>query len=232
MKRALALALLAAAIVAMPAAADRGEQLYGAYCIRCHGGNGSGLPGQGPPLQGAGAQAADFYLRTGYMPLRKPSLQPRRTRLRFSDAEISALVGYVASLGGGPAVPKPHPERGDLGEGMRLFTERCAGCHQVAGVGGIVTGARVPSLGDATAVQVAEAVRIGPYVMPRFSRRAISDSELDSIVRYVLASQAPEDRGGWGIGHLGPVPEGLVAWLLAGGVLIGVALLIGGRARE
>ena len=27
----------------------------------------------------------------------------------------------------------------------------------------------------------------------------------------------PDDRGGWAIGHLGPVPEGLVTWLIGGG---------------
>ena len=73
-----------------------------------------------------------------------------------------------------------------------------------------------PPLGDATAVQVAEAVRIGPYVMPRFSQRQLSDRELDSIIAYVQYAQHPDDRGGLSLGHLGPVPEGLVAWLVAG----------------
>jgi ubiquinol-cytochrome c reductase cytochrome c subunit len=63
--------------------------------------------------------------------------------------------------------------------------------------------------------------------MPRFSERQISPRELDSLVRYVLYARDPDDRGGWGLGHLGPVPEGIVVWLFAGAALLVVARLIG-----
>ena len=224
-------------------AREHGYQLYAANCVSCHGAGGSGIitpgrsrgagdiAGSGPPLRGVGALAADFYLRTGLMPLQHAGDQPRRSRVLFSDREIRALVAYVASLGGGPAIPRPHPGRGSLSEGMRLFTEHCAGCHQIVAEGGTVTGAVAPPLGDATVTQIAEAVRIGPYLMPRFPRSQISDRQLDSIIAYVERSKHPVDRGGWGIGHLGPVPEGLVAWLLAGGVLVAVSSLIGRRLR-
>ena len=39
-----------------------------------------------------------------------------------------------------------------------------------------------------------------------------------------------EDPGGQRIGHLGPIPEGLVAWLVGIGGLIGVTLWIGAKA--
>src|SRR5581483_10519490 len=149
-KRLLVLPLLVAALGAAPAASapPDGKALYGRYCVACHGANGSGvaparkigagpLRGQeqqkatAPSLRGVGALAADFYLRTGYMPLDQVGEQPRRRRVLLSDAEIRALVGYVASLGNGPAVPRPHPERGDVAEGLHLFTDHCAGCHQV-----------------------------------------------------------------------------------------------------
>jgi quinol---cytochrome-c reductase cytochrome c subunit len=150
----------------------------------------------------------------------------------FSDHQIRALVAYVASLGHGPAIPKPHPERGNLSDGLKAFTEYCAGCHQVVAEGGIVTGARVPPLEDATPVQIAEAVRIGPYLMPRFSKRQISDAELDSIIRYVQYAKHPRDEGGWAIGHLGPFPEGMVTWLIGGTLLVGLCVLIGRRVRQ
>lgn len=240
---AVALAVTATASAASPQLVERGRQLYERGCASCHGPGGEGntalgpargalgLAGRGPSLLGVGAQAADFYLRTGYMPLRKANRQPRRHRPAYGEHQIRALVAYVASLGGGPPVPRPHPERGDLSVGYRLFRESCAGCHQIVGAGGIVTGAVAPSLRHATATQVAEAVRIGPYLMPRFSRRAISDRELDSIVRYVEEAKRPDNRGGWSLGRVGPVAEGLVAWLVAGAALVGVAVLIGGRAR-
>jgi ubiquinol-cytochrome c reductase cytochrome c subunit len=112
---------------------------------------------------------------------------------------------------------------------MQLFTQNCAGCHQVAAQGGLVVGGTAANLDRATPTQIAEAVRIGPYLMPRFTEKQLSNRQLDSIIRYVQLAQHPDDRGGWGISHLGPIPEGLVAWLLAGSVLVGVALVIGGR---
>jgi ubiquinol-cytochrome c reductase cytochrome c subunit len=220
---------------------EHGLQLYAGNCASCHGSNGVGVTKRrtvegssslqelGPSLRGVGALAADFYLRTGYMPLHQVGQQPRRSRVLFSERELDALIVYVASLGKGPPVPTPHPERGNLSEGLRLFTEHCAGCHQVAAEGGYVTGAVAPPLENATPVQIAEAVRIGPYVMPQFSKQVITDGQLDSIIAYVQKAKHPEDRGGWSLGHLGPVPEGMVAWLLAGSVLVATCLVIGRR---
>ena len=94
-----------------------GADLYAANCLRCHGTNGEGTPSSGPSLRGVGAQAADFYLRTGYMPLAAPGDQPHRADVQLSPREIVALEAYVASLGHGPPVPKPHPERGRLCRG-------------------------------------------------------------------------------------------------------------------
>jgi ubiquinol-cytochrome c reductase cytochrome c subunit len=68
--------------------------------------------------------------------------------------------------------------------------------------------------------------------MPSFDERALDEQELDDVVRYVEYARAPEDPGGWALGHIGPIPEGAVAWLLAGGALVLVALLIGERARR
>jgi ubiquinol-cytochrome c reductase cytochrome c subunit len=226
-----------------------GYHLYGQFCLGCHGGNAAGRyqqpsnatgagPGRaqgqqggiGPSLQGVGALAADFYLRTGYMPLRQVGLQPHRQQVFFSEHQIKALVAYVASFGG-PSIPTPKPQLGNLSQGLALFTEHCAGCHQVIGQGGYVTGALPPALVEATPRQVAEAVRIGPYVMPKFSKRAISPRQLDSIVRYVEYTKDPARPGGWGLGFLGPVPEGLVTWFLAIPALIGLCLLLGRRLR-
>ena len=95
--------------------------------------------------------------------------------------------------------------------------------------GGYVTGAVPPALENATAVQIAEAVRIGPNVMPTFSRKQITPHELDSIVRYVEYAKHPDDSGGWAIGHLGPVPEGLVTFFIAAAALVFTCMVIGKR---
>jgi ubiquinol-cytochrome c reductase cytochrome c subunit len=220
-----------------------GYQLYAGNCSSCHGTAGKGVkptrgpagPGDirvgGPSLAGVGARAADFYLRTGYMPLGNIDAQPRRGHVLFTPRELDALIAYVAALGSGPPVPRPRPDLGSVGEGLSLFTEHCAGCHQVVARGGYLTGGVAPPLAQATPTQVAEAVRIGPYLMPRFSTRAISNHQLDSIAAYVEYAKHPKDPGGWSIGRLGPIPEGIVAWLVAGTALVACCVAIGRRAR-
>jgi ubiquinol-cytochrome c reductase cytochrome c subunit len=209
----------------------QGHSLFVSSCAACHGMSAQGIDGRAPSLHGVGALAADFYLQTGRMPLPSPRAQPIRTKPAFAQSQIRALVAYVASFGG-PAIPVVHPSRGSLAEGQRLFSLSCAGCHTIQGQGGIVTGAVVPSLDQATPTQVAQAIRIGPYVMPRFGEGELSSGEIDSIARYVKSIQHPEDRGGWGIGRIGPIPEGMVAWLLAAAALLLIARLIGERMPD
>lgn len=221
-----------------------GEQLFAGNCSSCHGSMGQGIStphpntgvgdttGLGPDLRGVGALAPDFYLRTGRMPLGSPGEKPERHPPFFNDREIRGLTHYIASLKKGPPVPHPHPGGQSLSLGLHLFTDHCAGCHQVVGEGGYVTDTNVPVLDHATPREIAEAVRIGPYLMPRFSRKDISAHELNAIVAYVRHSRHPTDAGGLGIGHIGPVPEGMVAWAIAGFVLVGICALLGSRLRR
>ncbi len=93
-------------------------------------------------------------------------------------------------------------------------------------------GAKAPPLDRATPAQIAEAVRIGPYTMPSFTEKAISDEQLNAIVAYVQYAQHPRDEGGWGINHLGPFPEGMVTWLMAIVALIATCVVIGKRRSD
>jgi len=208
-----------------------GRALYEEGCTTCHGFDLRGVDGKGPSLRGVGERAADFYLRTGRMPLNAPGDQPLRNEPRYSGDELDALIAYVGSFGG-PGVPQVDPATGSVAEGQELFTANCSGCHAISGRGGVVVGAEAPELTDATPTQVAEAIRIGPHVMPAFGPEQLSDEQVASIARYVEeVVKTPEDRGGWGIGHIGPVPEGMVAWLLAAVALLLVARLIGERSE-
>ncbi len=220
------------ALALVPAAhAANGKALFDADCARCHGSLGRGLPDMGPSLTNAGALAADFYLSTGYMPLADPHVQPSRTRVLFTPAQLHALVGYVASLGHGPSIPTPHWQDASVGAGRQLFADNCAGCHQIMARGGVATGARIPPLQDATPRQVAEAVRIGPYLMPRFSTGQIGAKQLDDLVAYVQYTRHPDNAGGWSLGELGPWPEGMVTWLLAAALLLGLCCVFARRLR-
>jgi ubiquinol-cytochrome c reductase cytochrome c subunit len=213
---------------ASAATAPDGRALYDDGCASCHGLQLQGVPGRGPALRGVGAGAADFYLSTGRMPLRSPTQVPRRAPPQFTDAAERALVAFIGSFGG-PPVATPHPERGNVAQGFAAFERDCAGCHQIAARGGILPRTSSPGLLDATQVQIEEAVRTGPYVMPPFGPHMLDQSTLDSIVRYIATTRRPDDRGGFGLWHLGPVPEGFVAWAIALLALVLVALALGKR---
>jgi ubiquinol-cytochrome c reductase cytochrome c subunit len=218
----------AASMAAATATAD-GQALFEAGCSSCHGFDGKGVKGQGPSLIHAGEAAADFYLRTGRMPLGQVGDEPLRGEPRYSSSQIEALVDYVGSLGQGPSIPNVEPDEGSVAEGMELFTDSCAGCHAISGKGGVAIGGYAPPLGESTPTEVGEAIRVGPYLMPRFNEKLITPDQVNSIAAYVELTQEPEDAGGFGIGHIGPVPEGLAAWFAAVVALLLIARLIGER---
>ena len=209
---------------------SQGRELFVTGCASCHGLDAHGIAGSGPSLVGVGAQAADFYLSTGRMPLDAPGDPPIRKPPAYSQARLAALTAYIGSLGG-PPVPTIGTHT-DPAAGMRAFTSSCAGCHGVLARGGVVTGGVAPSLVAATPRQIVEAIRVGPYLMPHYSRRQIDDSTASAIAGYVVSTRHPDDRGGWGIGHLGPVPEGMVAWLVGAASLLLVAHLLGERKKD
>jgi ubiquinol-cytochrome c reductase cytochrome c subunit len=190
-----------------------------------------GRSGVAPSLIGVGAGPPDFYLTTGRMPLSNPRIQPIEAPPHYSPRQIQALVAFVASFGGPPA-PTADPTKGSLAVGLHDFTLNCAGCHQVVARGGLTVGAFVPSLQKASAKQIAEAVRGGPYLMPHFGPKQIDQHALDSIARYVLWTRKPSNVGGWGIYNLGPIPEDMVAWFLLLATLVLLARLIGERVEE
>jgi ubiquinol-cytochrome c reductase cytochrome c subunit len=140
----------------------------------------------------------------------------------YSPDTISALVDYVADVAGGGGPDIPSPAAGDVANGGELFRLQCAACHEWAGDGGALFQREAPSLHTATPVQVAEAVRVGPGQMPTFGQAALTDGQVNDVVSYVSYLDAPNDRGGADLGHVGPVAEGAVA--LAG--VLGLALLL------
>jgi ubiquinol-cytochrome c reductase cytochrome c subunit len=211
-----------------PALVAQGYNLYENTCSSCHGVALQGQHGIAPSLRGVGPGPVDFYLSTGRMPLQDPRDQPQRGRPAFTRAQMNALIAYISTFGG-PAAPTADPAAGDLAVGFHQFTLNCAGCHQIVARGGITIGAQAPALQHATAQQIAEAVRMGPYLMPHFDAHQIDQHQLDSIARYVLWTRHPDNAGGWGIYNIGPIPEGIVAWFVALAAMVLVARLIGER---
>jgi ubiquinol-cytochrome c reductase cytochrome c subunit len=207
-----------------------GRQLYEVRCSSCHGIDAGGVPGVAPELIHAGEASADFYLRTGRMPLSDPRQQPTRHRPAYPDDQISAMVAYIGSLGVGPPIPVL-PATTVLAQGFQLYLLNCAECHNNAGAGGALGyGDVVPSLRRATPLEATEAMRIGPGPMPVFGPDTLSDQQVGDIASYVEYLHHPANPGGLGLGHLGPIPEGFVGWVFGMGLLLLVARLIGTRA--
>jgi ubiquinol-cytochrome c reductase cytochrome c subunit len=205
-----------------------GRDLFQPGCSSCHGADGHGTA-NGPSLEHSGAAAADFYLTTGRMPLDDPKAQAVRKKPAYPPGQIRLLVAYVASLGDGPAIPTVG--RGKLSAGYLQFSINCASCHSAIGAGGALGyGDEVPSLIHASATQIEEAARIGPGPMPVFGPDTLSQSQLDDVAKYVHYLQHPHDRGGFGLGHLGPIPEGFMGWVAGLGLLLVLTRLIGTRA--
>jgi ubiquinol-cytochrome c reductase cytochrome c subunit len=203
--------------------APPGQILYETSCAACHGPQGGGTA-VGPALTNSGAATADFMLRTGRMPQPAPGVDVRRGRPIYSEAEIQALVAYVASLGNGPAIPGVQVnESSDLAAGRAAYVATCAACHGAAGSGDAVGGgADAPPLLDTAPTQVGEAIRIGPGVMPAFDARQVSDQDLSAIAAYLQFLKQKAAPGGLSAGGVGPVAEGYVGWIvyLAGLLLV------------
>jgi ubiquinol-cytochrome c reductase cytochrome c subunit len=214
-----------------PGLRAEGFTLYQSSCSSCHGIALLGTRGVAPSLRAVGPGPVDFYLSTGRMPLEQPREQPLRNTPAFSRPQIDALIAYISSFGG-PAAPTANPAAGNLALGFHAFTLNCAGCHQIVARGGITVNAQAPDLQEATPQQIAEAVRMGPYLMPHFDSNQINQHKLDSIARYVLWTRHPDNAGGWGIYNIGPIPEGMVAWFIGLAALVIVARLIGERLGQ
>jgi ubiquinol-cytochrome c reductase cytochrome c subunit len=201
--------------------------LYTANCATCHGVAGEG--GVGPSLIGVGAAAADFYLRTGRMPLGAPDQRPVRQPPAFNEEQIQQLVAYVASLAPGPSIPTVQGG-GDIGRGFELYTANCAACHGSTGAGNAVGGGfAAVSLHESAPLDVAEAVLIGPGVMPPF---ALSDADRAALIAYVEYLRTEPTPGGAAIGGVGPVAEGFIAILFGLVGVVVIARLVGSSGSE
>ena len=232
-----------------PAIISAGQQLYEVHCQSCHGVNGVGGVNGAPEIIDSGAAAADWYITTGRMPLNHPTDQALRNHPYFDAQQTEELVAYVNALPAinnqpdrtGPGIPivAPKCDTGTndvpqgcttLTEGEQLYSVNCAQCHHASGAGGMISkGNIVPSLGNATATQVAEAMRVGPQPMPVFGTGQLTDQQVSAIANYVQYLHAPNDKGGLGIGHFGPVPEGFVGIVIGFGLILVISRLIGNR---
>jgi ubiquinol-cytochrome c reductase cytochrome c subunit len=211
-----------------PTGDQDGRTMYLRDCAWCHASDATGTV-NGPDITNAGPALVDFMLSSGRMPISAPDQVAERKDPYYDAAQVEAIVRYVETIAATePAIPEVDVEDADLGEGALLYEDNCAACHSTTGIGAALTSGRIaPPVRDATAVQVAEAVRTGPGTMPVFGENVLDEEQLDALVRYVVYLSDPADEGGHPLGRLGPVSEGAVAWIIGLGLMIGVIRWIG-----
>ncbi|WP_053849777.1 c-type cytochrome [Streptomyces sp. NRRL B-24085] len=218
-------------------AIDEGKKLFAVGCASCHGTGGQGSS-DGPSLVGVGAAAVDFQVGTGRMPAQQPGAQVPRKKVIYTQAEIDQLAAYIASLGAGPNIPTEAqygPDGADIAKGGELFRDNCTQCHNFTGKGGALThGKFAPSLEDVDPKHIYEAMQTGPQNMPSFPDTTLSEQNKKDIIAYLNAVNGDDtvSPGGLELGGLGPVSEGLFAWIFGLGALIAVAVWVAARTAK
>ena len=217
---------------------DQGRKLFLVGCSSCHGMNAEGIStkkgGQyGPSLVGVGAAAVDFQVATGRMPMAQPGVQAQAKEPLYTPDETRALAAYIASLGPGPAIPEESKysledvDNESVVRGGQFFLTNCTACHNFAGSGGALPqGKYAPTLHGVDAKYIYEAMLTGPQQMPVFSDEVLQPDEKRDIIAYLKSIEEAPEYGGFSLGGYGPVSEGLFAWLVGIGGLVGFAIWI------
>jgi ubiquinol-cytochrome c reductase cytochrome c subunit len=220
----------------------KGRELFLVGCSSCHGKNAEGVLTKdgtwyGPSLVGVGAAAVDFQVGTGRMPMAQPGAQAPDKRTAYSDEETAQLAAFIASLGPGPAVPSPEDydpetipeeEREEaVVRGGEFFRTNCTACHNFAGSGGALPGGKyAPTLIGVTPKHIYEALVTGPQQMPVFSDEVLEPEQKRDIIAYLQSLEENPNYGGAALGQYGPVSEGMFAWVVGIGSLVGFAIWI------
>jgi ubiquinol-cytochrome c reductase cytochrome c subunit len=226
-----------------------GRALFLVSCAFCHGQSGQGVTttdGQvvGPSLAGVGAAAVDFQVGTGRMPMVQPGAQVQKHRPTFTQTEIDELAAYVATFAPGPAIPdesqystagmSDKEKEQAIVTGGQIFLTNCTACHNFTGQGGAMPqGGFAPTLLHTDPKYIYEAMLTGPQSMDTFSNGNISPQEKKDVIAYIENMRTQPKYGGFSLGNLGPVAEGLVAWIVGIGAMVAFAIWIAaGTARS
>ncbi|GAA1949404.1 cytochrome c [Microbacterium deminutum] len=212
---------------------EDGKKLFQANCSTCHGLDLQGTA-DGPSLYGVGELAVEFQVSTGRMPLAMQGPQAPQKPVQFTEDQIRAMAAYVQTLAPGPTYPDSEviDGQGDVARGAELFRINCAMCHNVAAAGGALTeGKYAPALHTTSALHMYAAMVTGPQNMPVFNDMNLTTQDKRDIISALLFLQENESPGGFSLGSLGPVSEGLFIWVFGIGALIAITVWITAKSN-
>ena len=218
-----------------PVSADeqvaQGRELFLVGCSFCHGQNGEGVRTTdgdqlGPSLVGVGAAAVDFQVGTGRMPMAQPG--PAGPRKAASTTTTRSRPWRRSSPRSAPARPSPTPRDYSL-DGLSEQRARGGGRprrpdlpHQLHRLPQLRRRRRRDAAGRLRALaapassdkHIYEAMLTGPQQMPSFSNGSLSPDEKRDVIAYIMSLQRDPGVRRLRLGALGPVAEGLFAWLV------------------
>ena len=213
---------------------EKGEALFNANCATCHGIDAVGTE-NGPSLIGVGAASVDFQVGTGRMPLQANGPQARVKPVQFTQEQTHEMAAYVASLAPGPGIPDAEflASEADTVRGAELFRINCAMCHNVAAAGGALTeGKFAPELQTVDPVHLYEAMVTGPQNMPVFSDTNLTPEDKRDIIASIRwMTDNTSMVGGYNLGAVGPVAEGLFIWIFGIGLTVVGAIWLTSRSN-
>ncbi len=161
----------------------------------------------------------------GSRPCASPlSTTPRRSRRSLRTSPRSAPAPPSRRI---PQYDVSGVSNADIAKGGEFFRTNCTACHNFAGAGGALPrGKFAPKLTGVSEKHIFEALLTGPQQMPVFSNGVLTPADKRDIIAYLKKNEKTPAYGGFTIGSLGPVSEGLFAWLAGIGTLTGAAVWI------
>jgi ubiquinol-cytochrome c reductase cytochrome c subunit len=219
----------------LSAAAQEGQALFAVNCASCHGPNAQGVTDRGPSLIGVGSAAVEFQVTTGRMPATRQEAQIESKPRQLSYEDARKLGQYIQELGGGPQLPQGSDlaatDDEAIARGGELFRINCASCHGNAARGGALSSGKfAPAINNVDQRQIYAAMLTGPQNMPVFGDNQLTPEEKREIIGYIQTLRTDRDPGGWNIGRIGPVSEGLAIFLVGVVALVFTTLWIAGKS--
>ena len=167
--------------------------------------------------------------------IRKPPLPTFDPGTEEGAANLDALGAYIQANGGGPVVPAA------TGDACAATTRPAA-----ASCSGSTAPRATTSPGAAARCrrastprrwtrhrrrQIYAAMLTGPQNMPKFTDRQLTPEEKKDIIAFIKSVEGDYNNpGGYPLGGIGPVSEGLIAFIVGLAGLIGFALWLGAKS--